>query len=82
MSTKNETNNQQDFPLGKTNYILIAIGFVVIIIGFALLSGGKSEDPNVFNPDVFSFRRITLAPIIIFLGFASIIYAILKKPRD
>lgn len=82
MSAKNETKNQQDFPLGKTNYILIAIGFVVIIIGFALLSGGKSEDPNVFNPDVFSFRRITLAPIIIFLGFASIIYAILKKPRD
>lgn len=81
MSEKNETKDQQDFPLGRTNYLYIAIGFAIIIIGFALMSGGKSDDPSVFNPEVFSFRRITLAPIVVMFGFISIIWAILKKPK-
>jgi len=46
------------------------------------MAGGKSDDPNVFNPEVFSFRRITLAPIVVMFGFISIIYAILKKPKN
>jgi len=71
-----------DFPLGRQNYMLLLAGFAVIIIGFALMAGGKSDDPNVFNPDVFSFRRITLAPIVVMIGFISIIYAILKKPKS
>ncbi len=81
MATKNE-KNAPDFPLGKQNYILLAAGFAIIIIGFVLMSGGKSQDPSIYNPEVFSFQRITLAPIVVMIGFISIIYAILKKPKD
>lgn len=71
------------FALGKQNYYLLAIGFVIIIIGFILMRGGGTEDPNVFNADeLFSFRRVTLAPILILFGFVFEIYAILKKPKD
>jgi hypothetical protein len=60
----------------------MAIGFGIIIIGFILMIGGGSDDPNVFNPAVFSFRRITLAPLILLFGFLFEIYAIMKKPKD
>jgi membrane-bound ClpP family serine protease len=69
------------FALSKENYILMAIGFGVIIIGLLLLSGGGTKDPNVFSEDLFSFRRITLAPIVILGGFVFEIYAIMKKPK-
>ncbi len=70
------------FALGKQNYILLAIGFGIILIGFLLMIGGRTEDPNVFNEDeLFSFRRITLAPIVILAGFIFEIYAIMKKPK-
>lgn len=69
------------FALGKDNYKLMAIGFAIIVIGFILMAGGGSEDPNVFNEDIFSFRRITLAPIILLIGFVFEIYAIMKKPK-
>jgi len=70
------------FALGRENYIYLVIGFVIIIIGFMLMVGGKSPDPNVFNEkEIFSFRRITLAPVLVFLGFAFEIWAIMKKPR-
>ena len=70
------------FALGKENYKLLIIGFVIIIIGFILLAGGAADDPSVFNPEVFSFRRITLAPMIILFGFIFEIWAIMKKPKD
>ncbi len=71
------------FALSKQNYYLLAIGFVIIIIGFLLMMGGGSEDPNVFNEEeLFSFRRITLAPIVILAGFVFEIYAIMKKPKE
>jgi membrane-bound ClpP family serine protease len=70
------------FALGKENYKLIAIGFAIIVIGFILLSGGGSDDPNIFSEDIFSFRRLTLAPIILLIGFAFEIYAIMKKPKE
>ncbi len=71
------------FALGKENYILLAIGFVIIIAGFLLMLGGKSDDPNVFNgKEIFSFRRITLAPVVVLFGFAFEIWAIMKKPKD
>lgn len=58
-------------------------GVVLILIGFMLMSGGKSADPHQFNYDeIYSFRRITLAPIVILLGFAVEVYAIMKKPKD
>jgi hypothetical protein len=55
------------------------VGVVVIIIGFLLMTGGGSDDPNVFNPEMFSFRRITLAPIVVLLGFGIIAFSIMKK---
>lgn len=71
------------FLFTKENYIWMAIGAVLIAIGFVLMSGGKNEDPNVFDPKVtYSFRRITLAPIVILVGFVVEIYAIFKKPSS
>ncbi len=83
MSVKNtESNKDTNFALGKINLKLIALGFIIIIIGFALMSGGRSEDPNVFNPEVFSTRRIVIAPIIVVFGFLFEIWAIMKKPKE
>jgi hypothetical protein len=69
------------FPLRKENYKLMLIGLGIIILGFILMIGGGSNDPNVFNEDIFSFRRITLAPIMVLFGFIFQIYAIMKKPK-
>lgn len=81
MSKKN--NGKESFALGKENYLLLVIGFVIIVIGFVLMIGGKSEDPNVFNEEeIFSFRRITLAPMVVLAGFIFEIWAIMKKPRS
>lgn len=78
-----DRSNKTGFALGKKNYILLAIGFGIVIIGFLLMSGGGSTDPNIFNgKELFSFRRITLAPIIILAGFIFEIYAIMKKPKE
>jgi len=81
-SIREPSVNTTGFALGKENYRLIAIGFALIVIGFVLMVGGGSDDPNVFNPEIFSFRRITLAPLIILSGLVFEIYAILKKPKD
>lgn len=78
-----ETEDQSiGFALPRENYKFIAIGFAVIVLGFILMIGGGSDDPNVFNEDLFSFRRITLAPIVILLGFALEIWAIMRKPKN
>jgi len=71
----------QGFALGKENLKLLLIGFVIIVIGFLLMVGGKSSDPTIFNPEIFSFRRITLAPMVVLFGFLFEIYAIMKKPK-
>ena len=69
----------EKMALGKQNYILLIIGFAIIVIGFILMTGGGSDDPAVFNAEeLFSFRRITLAPIIVLFGFGFEIYAIMK----
>ncbi len=81
---KNESDKDKnfEFALSKENYILLAIGFAVIIVGFLLMIGGRSTDPNVFNEEeLYSFRRITLAPLIVLFGFMFEIYAIMKKPK-
>lgn len=72
----------EKMSLSKKNYKLMLIGFVIIVIGFALMIGGGSEDPAVFSEDLFSFRRITLAPIIVLAGFGFEIYAIMKKYKE
>ena len=82
MAQKNEEDTgSSGFALAKENYYYLVIGFVIIIIGFLLMIGGKSDDPNIFNEkEIFSFRRITLAPIVVLAGFAFEIWAIMKKP--
>ena len=82
MAKKKIEQEGPDFPLQKDNYILLIIGFAIIMIGFLLMMGGKSDDPNVFNPEIFSFRRITLAPMVVLAGFIFEIWAIMKKPRS
>ncbi len=81
MAIKNENKEKPNFALGKENYKLLAIGFAIIVIGFLLMLGGKSKDPNVFSDNIFSFRRITLAPLVVLAGFAFEIWAIMKKPK-
>lgn len=68
------------FIFEKKNYIVMLIGLIFLIVGFALMSGGGSDDPEVFNPDVFNWRRVRLAPIVVVLGFAIELYAILLNP--
>lgn len=82
MVTKKEEDKKPGFALGRENYKLMAIGFAIIIIGFILMAGGKSDDPKVFSEDIFSFRRITVAPLIVLAGFIFEIYAIMKRPRE
>jgi uncharacterized membrane protein len=78
---KNE-NNKPEFLFNKANYTFLLIGIAVIALGFLLMSGGGSEDPNVFNEEeLFSFRRIRLAPTVVILGFAVVIYSIFKKEK-
>jgi membrane-bound ClpP family serine protease len=74
--------NMEGFALGKENLKLMVIGFVIIVIGFLLMTGGKSNDPSVFNPEMFNFQRITLAPMVVLFGFIFEIYAIIKKPKS
>ena len=69
------------FALPKKNFVLILIGLGIMILGYILLPGGGSDDPNVFNYDMFSFRRLVLAPVVILAGFGFEIYAIMKKPK-
>lgn len=71
--------NDKKFTLAKTNMLLIAIGFVIIITGFILMSGPGTE--TVFNPDIFSYRRITVGPMMSLFGFMFIVFALLYKPK-
>jgi len=82
MATKNDNKEKVNFALGPENYKLLAIGFVIIVIGFLLMIGGKSDSPEKFSENIFSFRRITLAPIVVLAGFVFEIWAIMKKPKD
>jgi general stress protein CsbA len=73
--------NKEDFAFGKENFILIAISVVIIVIGFVLMSGGAVEDAS-FNPEIFSTRRIVVAPVVCMIGFGLMIAAILKNSKD
>lgn len=64
----------------KKNYLLMGASLLLILIGFILMSGGQSEDPTAFSPEIFSSRRIVVAPIVCLSGFILMIYAILVKP--
>jgi hypothetical protein len=64
------------FLLGKTNFKILIAGLIIIAVGYILMSGGASTDPNVFNEDIFNFRRIRLAPTIVLIGFGIVFYSI------
>ena len=72
----------KDFAFGKENFLIIAVAVILIVIGFALMSGGGSPDGVSFNPGIFSPRRIVIAPLVTVLGFALVVVGILKKPKD
>jgi uncharacterized membrane protein len=71
--------SKKEFIFSRSNYKLMIIGFVVIALGFILMVGGGSDDPNVFNPEIFNFRRIRLAPALVLIGFGIEIAAILRS---
>ncbi len=77
---KRKEANKNSFVFEKRNYKFMFIGLTCIALGFILMSGGGSEDPNVFNPEIFNFRRIRLAPMLILIGFGIQVYAILLNP--
>lgn len=72
---------KKDLAFGKMNFILLSVGMAVVIIGFILMSGAGSTD-EAYNPDIFSPMRIKVAPIVCLLGFVSMIYAVVHKPKD
>lgn len=74
--------SKRDFAFGKENFMLIAVAVVLIVIGFALMAGGASPDGVSFNPEVFSTRRIVVAPIVTVVGFLLVIVGILKKSKN
>ncbi|MDR2287061.1 MAG: DUF3098 domain-containing protein [Prevotellaceae bacterium] len=82
-SNKDEPSQKVGFAIPKENYNLILIGLGIIILGFILMVGGGSDDPNVFNEkELFSFRRISLSSILVVLGFVFEVYAIMRKPKS
>lgn len=72
---------KKEFIFQKKNYMFMFIGLACITLGFILMSGGGSDDPNVFNPDIYNFRRIRLAPTLVLIGLGIEIYAILLNPH-
>lgn len=73
--------DKRDYAFGRMNFILLAVGMVVVIVGFILMSGGASTE-TAYNPDIFSTRRIKVAPIVCLIGFVSMVYAVVHKPKD
>ena len=83
MSKKNKNGQKptKEFVFQKKNYLFLFIGIAFIALGFILMSGGGSDDPEVFNPDIYSFRRIRLAPTLVLIGLGIQVYAILLNPN-
>ena len=75
---KKKRRDKNNFIFKKRNYKIMILGLIIIAVGFILMSGGGSEDPNIFSPDIYNFRRIRLAPTLVLLGLGIQIYAILS----
>ncbi|MGN0283108.1 MAG: DUF3098 domain-containing protein [Prevotella sp.] len=73
--------DKKNFAFDRMNYILLAIGMAIVVIGFVLMSGSGSTEAN-YNPDIFSARRIKLAPAVCLFGFVSMIYAVIRRPKS
>ena len=81
MKNKEKNNAQGEFLFGKRNYVIMIVGIAIILIGFVLMIGGGSDDPSVFNEEMYNFRRIRLAPTVVLIGLAVQVYAIMAKPE-
>jgi hypothetical protein len=82
-SVKSKTDEAGNvFAFNRENYKLLLIGLAFIVVGFLLMIGGGSDDPDVFNEEVFSFRRLTLAPVLVLAGYVIEIFAIMKRPKS
>lgn len=73
--------DKKNFAFDKVNFILLAVGMVIVILGFVLMSGPGTNE-TAFQPDIFSIRRVRVAPVVCFLGFVFMIYGVLRKPKD
>lgn len=78
---KRKDNSKSEFIFGRKNYKFLFIGLAFIVIGFVLMSGGGSDNPNVFDESIYSWRRIRLAPTLVLIGFGIQVYAILLNPN-
>jgi len=76
---KRKENTKKNFIFGRQNYRWMFVGLLLIALGFILMAGGGSDDPNVFNPEIFNAQRIRVAPTLILIGFGIQVYAILKN---
>lgn len=77
-----DKSSTTQFAFERENYKWMLIGLALIVVGFLLMIGGGSDDPQVFNKEIFNFRRLTLAPLLIIAGYIVEIFAIMKRPRD
>ena len=73
--------DKRNFAFDKVNFILLAVGMAIVVVGFLLMTGAGSND-SVYEPDIFSVRRIKVAPIVCLFGFVSMIYAVVRKPKE
>ena len=73
--------DRRNLAFDRVNYILLVVGMVVVVIGFILMSGSGSTE-SAYNPEIFSARRIKVAPVVCLIGFVSMIYAVMRKPKD
>ena len=73
--------DKRNFAFNKVNFILLAVGMAIVVVGFLLMTGAGSSD-SVYEPDIFSVRRIKVAPIVCLVGFVSMIYAVVRKPKN
>ena len=79
--TNKQNNKSEEFLFEKRNYLIMTIGIVIILIGFILMAGGGSDDPTIFNEEIYNFQRIRLAPTVVLIGLAVEIYAIMANPK-
>lgn len=73
--------DKRNFAFDRTNFIMLGVSMLIVIIGFVMMSGGNSNE-HVFDPEIFSAMRIKVAPVVCFIGFVSMIWGIVRKPKD
>lgn len=83
MAKQQEKETKQDIlAFDRMNYILLLAGIGILVLGYLLMIGGGSDDPKVYNKEIFNFQRITLSPITLLIGFGVVLYAIIRKPKQ